>query len=197
MESENINITATMLMDYIYCKRIPYFSKTLYIPQNAQNSFKVREGKRVHNTKMLEQGEYLRKRIDVKIKLVDDYLFSKKYDISGKVDEVLFFEDFKASPLDYKYSIFKGTVIKSYKMQLIFYSILIEENYNVSVDKGYIVYIRSKNRLEEIEFYDEDYQDFFELYEGLRKILENEVYPINVSPSVRCEECSYKNICMK
>ena len=76
------------------------------------------------------------------------------------------------------------------------YNILIEETYGVSVKKD-IQYIRSNNRLEEVEFTDEDYDIFYESYEKLREILEKEIYPIDVAESIRCQECSYKNICSK
>ena len=90
---------------------------------------------------------------------------------------------------------YKGKISDNYKIQLVFYSVLIEENYNIPVNKGYIVYIRSNNRLEELEFSDEDYDSFFIIYSDLKEILEKEVYPIGTYQSIRCEECDYRNIC--
>ena len=195
MDEKNFNITATMMMEYIYCKRIPFFSKNLYIPSNATNSYKVREGKRVHKERAQNQSEYLRKKIGVIDKKVDDYLFSSRYNISGKVDEVLFLDNGQAAALDYKYSMFKGKVADSYKLQIVFYSILIEENYDLPVNKGYIVYIRSNNRLEEIELIDEDYSNFFDAYQGLSNIINNNYFPEQTTYSIRFEECSYRKIC--
>lgn len=195
MDEKVFNITATMMMEYTYCKRIPFFSKNLCIPSNSDSSYKVREGKRVHKEKAQNQSDYLRKKIGVIDKKVDDYLFSSRYNISGKVDEVLFLDSGQASALDYKYSMFKGKIADSYKLQITFYSILIEENYNLPVNKGYIVYIRSNNRLEGIELMDEDYSNFFCAYEGLSKIIYNNYFPEKTSYSIRCEECNYRKIC--
>lgn len=195
MDEKVFNITATMMMEFIYCKRIPYFSKNLFIPSNSANNYKVREGKRIHKERAQTQGDYLRKKIGVINKKVDDYLFSSKYKISGKVDEVLFLNNGQAAALDYKYSMFKGKVADSFKLQILFYSILIEENYNFPVNKGYIVYIRSNNRLEEIELIDEDYSNFFNAYEGLSNIIHNNIFPEQTAYSIRCEECSFRKIC--
>ena len=63
MENRGFNITASMMMEYIYCPRRIYFSKTLKIPDNDSKNFKMMEGKRLHADKVVNESEYLRKRI--------------------------------------------------------------------------------------------------------------------------------------
>ena len=187
----------TMMMEYIYCPRRIYFSKTLKIPDNDSKDFKMMEGKRLHVDKVVNESEYLRKRIKVKSKKVDEYLMSKKLCISGKMDEILFFEDGTASPLDYKYSVYKGWNPDTYRIQLLFYAILIEENYGCTVNDGYIVYMRSKNRLERIRLFDDDYEEFFDVYNEMSRVLKNEVFPHITDNAIKCEDCPYGKICTR
>ena len=153
----------TMMMEYIYCPRRIYFSKTLKIPDNDSKNFKMMEGKRLHVDKVVNESEYLRKRIKVKSKKVDEYLMSKKLCISGKMDEILFFEDGTASPLDYKYSVYKGWTPDTYRIQL----------------------------------FDDDYEEFFDVYNEMSRVLKNEVFPHITDNAIKCEDCPYGKICTR
>ena len=163
MENRGFNITASMMMEYIYCPRRIYFSKTLKIPDNDSKDFKMMEGKRLHVDKVVNESEYLRKRIKVKSKKVDEYLMSKKLCISGKMDEILFFEDGTASPLDYKYSVYKGWNPDTYRIQL----------------------------------FDDDYEEFFDVYNEMSRVLKNEVFPHITDNAIKCEDCPYGKICTR
>ena len=153
----------TMMMEYIYCPRRIYFSKTLKIPDNDSKDFKMMEGKRLHADKVVNESEYLRKRIKVKSKKVDEYLMSKKLCISGKMDEILFFEDGTASPLDYKYSVYKGWNPDTYRIRL----------------------------------FDDDYEEFFDVYNEMSRVLKNEVFPHITDNAIKCEDCPYGKICTR
>ena len=153
----------TMMMEYIYCPRRIYFSKTLKIPDNDSKNFKMMEGKRLHADKVVNESEYLRKRIKVKSKKVDEYLMSKKLCISGKMDEILFFEDGTASPLDYKYSVYKGWNPDTYRIRL----------------------------------FDDDYEEFFDVYNEMSRVLKNEVFPHITDNAIKCEDCPYGKICTR
>ena len=153
----------TMMMEYIYCPRRIYFSKTLKIPDNDSKNFKMMEGKRLHADKVVNESEYLRKRIKVKSKKVDEYLMSKKLCISGKMDEILFFEDGTASPLDYKYSVYKGWNPDTYRIRL----------------------------------FDDDYEEFFDVYNEMSGVLKNEVFPHITDNAIKCEDCPYGKICTR
>ena len=110
---------------------------------------------------------------------------------------ILFFEDGTASPLDYKYSVYKGWNPDTYRIQPLFYAILIEENYGCTVNDGYIVYMRSKNRLERIRLFDDDYEEFFDVYNEMSGVLKNEVFPHITDNAIKCEDCPYGKICTR
>ena len=52
-------------------------------------------------------------------------------------------------------------------MQTVFYSLLIKENYQKNVDKGYIVYTRSKNLIVDIEIKPNDYKKLIKIIDNV------------------------------
>ena len=83
-------------------------------------------------------------------------MYSDKYKIKGKVDEVLIFDDNTMAPLDYKFAEFNDILYSTYKTQMLMYSLMIEELYNCKVNKAYLVYTRSRNMVKEIEINKKD-----------------------------------------
>ena len=82
------------------------------------------------------------------------------------VDEVPFLNDGTAAPLDYKYAEYKDRTFKNHRYQLVFYGQLIKDNYAVPVNRGYIVYTRSKNKLVEVPIEDKDLRSLIKLFQG-------------------------------
>ncbi|MBP7552154.1 MAG: CRISPR-associated protein Cas4 [Spirochaetes bacterium] len=197
MEKNFTSITASIMLEYLYCPRFIYFMKVLNINQNEQKRFKVQKGRDVHKIKSLTNIDYNRKKIDVVKKNIEEELYSDNLKIHGIIDEILFLNDGSASPLDYKYAEYKGRIYKTYKMQSVFYGLLIKENYNMDVNKGYIVYTRSKNHIEEIDFTEKDYIKLLKIIDDIYKIIEYNYYPKRTSVLSRCGDCCYRNICVK
>ena len=65
----------------------------------------------------------------------------------------------------------QNKIFSTYKTQLIMYSLMIEDNFNKEVKKGYIVYTRSKNHVEEIEINHEDKNKLKIILENIMKII--------------------------
>ena len=147
------SITPSIVLEYLYCPRFIYFMEVLGIPQNEETRYKVMEGRNIHRIKALTNVDYKRKKLNVIKKEVNQEMYSVKYQIHGKVDEILFMEDGSASPLDYKYALYKDKIYRTYKIQSAMYALMIMDNYNVKVTKGYLVYTRSKNHLVEISLW--------------------------------------------
>lgn len=182
-------------MEYVFCPRFTYFEYVLDIPQQEGQRFKVEKGRSVHEKARKQNPDYLRKKLGVKEKISDVYLASAETGIRGIVDEVLFLEDGGAAPLDYKFAEYKDRIYKTYRNQLVFYARLIQENYNVPVNKGFIVYTRSKNRLVEVEITEKDYKELDKIINHLKDIIQACRYPKPTSVKRRCLDCCYKNIC--
>ena len=187
-------ITATHLLEYLYCPRFIYFENVLDIPENQEKRFKVQKGRKVHEIVRKTNPAYFRKKLGVKDKKSDVYLASS-LGIRGIVDEVLFLNDDTAAPLDYKFAEYKQKLFKTYRFQLIFYARLIKDNFQVPVKKGFIIYTRSKNKLVEIPIKDKDFIELEKIVDDMISIINNCRYPKPTSVKRRCPDCCYKNIC--
>jgi CRISPR-associated exonuclease Cas4 len=193
---EKLSITPSIVIEYLYCPRFIYFMKVLDIPQNEEKRYKVNQGREIHKFKELTNVDYLRKKINVVKKWKEQELYSEKYRIHGKVDEILEFEDGTMGVLDYKFAEFKEKVFSTYKTQLIMYSLMVENNFDKKVNKSYIVYTRSKNYIEEIKITEKDKQNIKQIIEKILKIIEKGYFPLGTSSQSKCSDCCYRNICV-
>lgn len=190
----SFSITTSLMMEYIFCPRFTYFEYVLDIPQNEGSRFKVEKGRTVHERIRKQNPAYLRKKLGVIDKKSDVYLSSPS-GIRGIVDEILFLEDGSASPLDYKYAEYKEKIFKTYRYQLIFYAKLIMDNYHIPVNKGFIVYTRSKNKMVELEIKEKDFTELEKIIGRINDVICGNHYPKPTSVKRRCPDCCYKNIC--
>ena len=189
-------ITPSELIEFNYCKRFTYYMKCLNVPQFEENRFKVQKGREVHEKKESQNKQYLRKKLGVVDKQIDVDLYSKKFKIKGIVDEVVTLEDGSKAPLDYKFATFDEVVYKTYKTQMLLYSLMIEEMYNCEVKKAFLVYTRSRNLVKEI---DVDLKDIKKLEKDIREYFKvvGGYFPKGTSSKARCIDCCYKNVCIK
>ncbi len=188
------SITASQMLEYLYCPRFTYFEYVMDIPQNEGQRFKVEKGRNIHEKVRKTNPEYLRKKIGVIDRKSDVYLASP-LGIRGIVDEVLFLDDDTAAPLDYKFAEYKNKLFKTYRFQLIFYARLIKDKFQISVKKGFIIYTRSKNKLVEVPLKDKDFIELEKIVGDMTSIIQNCRYPKPTSVKRRCLDCCYRNIC--
>ncbi len=188
------SITASHLLEYLFCPRFTYFEYVLDIPEHQEKRFKVEQGRRIHEKIRKINPGYLRKKLGVKEKKMDVYLASP-LGLRGIIDEILFLDDGTAAPLDYKYAEYHDRTFKNHKYQLVFYSQLIKDNYEVPVTRGYIIYTRSKNKLTEVPIKEEDFEELKKIVEGILNVIQNCHYPKPTRYKKRCPDCCYKNIC--
>lgn len=188
------SITTSQLLEYLFCPRFTYFEYVLGIAQNEETRFKVQKGREIHENFRKLNPQYLRKKIGVIKKESDVYLFGPP-GIRGIVDEILYLNDGTAAPLDYKYAEYKNKIFKTYLYQLVYYAKLIQDNFNISVNRGYIVYAKSKNKLIEILIADKEYSKLNKMIDELFEIMNKCKYPKPTASKLRCADCCYRNIC--
>jgi len=198
MNKKNIestfSITASQMLEYLFCPRFTYFEYVMAIPQNEGQRFKVAKGRNIHEMARERNPDYFRKKLGVEDKKSDVYLASP-LGIRGIVDEILFLDDTTAAPLDYKFAEYKQKLFKTYRFQLVFYARLIKDNFQVPVNKGFIIYTRSKNKLVEIPLKGKDFIELEKIIDNMTNIIQNCRYPKPTSIKSRCFDCCYKNIC--
>jgi CRISPR-associated exonuclease Cas4 len=190
-------ITPSDIIEYNYCKRFIYYMVILGISQHEEKRYKVLKGRELHNKKETTNKLYLRKKLNVIDKKINVYLKSEKYGIKGIVDEVLTLSDGTMAPLDYKFAEYKGKIYDTYKTQIIMYSMMISEIFDVDVKKGYIVYERGAPRhIEEIKINNKNISKVINNINEFNDILEG-YFPGGTKYKKRCMDCCYKNLCPK
>ncbi|MDO9527704.1 MAG: CRISPR-associated protein Cas4 [Syntrophales bacterium] len=190
------SITASDILEYLFCPRFIYFENYLDIPQHEEKRFKVQKGRSIHEDKQKINLDYLRKKIGCADRKRSVYLSSDR-GIRGIVDEILFLDDGTAAPLDYKYAEYKARTFRNHKYQLTFYGRLIREYYDVPVNKGFIIYTRSRNKLIEVTITEKMYSELDAIISDLRSVIQRGIYPKPTSYKARCGDCCYGNICEK
>lgn len=190
-----ISVTPSHIIEYLYCPRFTFFEYVLSIPQNEDKNYKVRRGRELHDEKLEQNKAYLRKKIGVTQKHLNQYLTNNL--LRGQVDEVLELEDGTMCPLDYKFAEYKDKVFDTYKTQLYCYAWLIEENFGKKVNKGYLVYTRSKHKLVEIEIKQTDIDKIKHCAEAIGEIIEKNYFPRATKYKKRCLNCTYQNVCIQ
>jgi CRISPR-associated exonuclease Cas4 len=189
------SITPSEIIQYLYCPRFIYFEKVLGIPQFEEKSYKAMKGRNLHEDKKRMNPGYLRKKLGVIEKYQEQYLTNNM--LRGKVDEVLILDDNSAAPLDYKFAKFKEKVFNTYKTQLACYAWLIEDNFELPVNRGYLVYTRSKSKLVEVELDESFKKNVKEKATAIINIIEENKFPKATRFKKRCIECTYRNICIQ
>jgi CRISPR-associated exonuclease Cas4 len=190
-----LSITPSHIIQYLYCPRFTYFEYVLRVPQFEDKNYKVVQGRTMHELRSLQNKEYLRQRIGVQEKRLNVYLTNTL--LRGEVDEVLFLKDGTAAPLDYKFAKWEEKLYDTYRTQLICYAWLIQENFEVQVTRGYLVYVRSKNHLLEVPISASDIKKVQAAADGIRQIIKKNQYPNGTKVRKRCEHCTYRNICVQ
>ena len=192
-----IYVTPSEVIEYLYCPRFIYFMNCLKISQHEDKRYLVQKGRNIHLIKSKINKEYLRKKIGCIDKKIEVYFSSEKLKLVGKVDEVLFFQDGTASPLDYKFAEYDDKIYKTYLYQQACYALLIEENFKCPVNKAYICYLRSNNFLKELTISKNLKLKTKETIDEIFDILNKNYFPAKTKSKARCVDCTYKNICMK
>lgn len=190
-------ITTSEIIEYTYCPRFIYFMNCLGIPQREELRVKVLKGREIHETREKSNVDYVRKRINCIRKEVSVYIASKTLKVRGIVDEVLFFSDGTAGPLDYKFTKYTDFTFKTHKIQSTIYALLIQENYNIPVQRGYLCYVRSNNAIKEIQYKEEDFKNAKKIVAEIFDILFLGYFPRKTKYQSRCLDCTYRNICNK
>lgn len=194
-QNNSISITPSEIIEYLYCPRFVYYMKYLDISQNEKSRYKVMKGRLIHDEKMKINQNYLRKKLGVIDKLIDKKMYSKKYKIHGIVDEILFLNDGTGAPLDYKFAKY-NKIYRTLKYQMVMYSLMIEDSYDVSVNRAYLVYTRSKDYVKKVDITDNMKEHVKKIIDEYLKIIIKGYYPKKTEYSKKCYDCTYRKICI-
>ena len=193
--SQQLMLTPSEIIEYLYCPRFTYFLNVLRISQHEEKRFKVMKGREIHERRASENRQYVRQKIPMLAKDINVYLASPTLRVRGIVDEVLELQDGSLAPLDYKFSVFQDTLFNTYKVQIALYALLIEERYKKPVTTGYIAYIRNGSHIEQVSIDAPLRNKAIQICDSIFEIIVEEKYPKATPHKTKCADCTYKNIC--
>ncbi|SKA90379.1 CRISPR-associated exonuclease, Cas4 family [Clostridium sp. USBA 49] len=191
-----IYVTPSEIIEFMYCQRFAYFMNCLGIKQNEDKRYKVIKGRNIHIDKSNQNVNYVRKKINGVAKYINVYMISKNLGLKGIVDEIYELKDGSLAPLDYKYAVYEEKDFLTSKIQMGLYSLLIEDIYKYKVNKMFLIYCRSGNLLKELEFKDKDREAAKKAIDDYKKVIQG-YYPKATKYKARCIDCCYRNICIK
>lgn len=190
-----MSLTPSHIIQYLYCPRFTYFEHVLRVPQFEEKNYKVVRGRNLHDERLEQNKGYLRKRLGVQNRYDDQYLTNEL--LRGRVDEVLELADGTMAPLDYKFAEYDEVVFSTYRTQLYCYAWLIEDNFQKPVNRGYLVYTRSQNKVVEVPVEAEDKEAVKQAAKEILHIIDSNLFPKATRYKERCVHCTYRNICVR
>jgi CRISPR-associated exonuclease Cas4 len=190
-----IQLTPSLLIEHLYCPRYTFYEQVAKVPQYEEKYYKVQRGRELHDRKLEDAKSYLRRKIGVVDKWVDQYM-TNEY-IRGRLDEVLLLTDGTMAPLDYKFAEYEDKVHVTYEIQLYCYAWLIESNFKKEVNRGYLVYTRSKNKLVEVPIPPDAKAMVRTAADEIAYIIEKQRFPKATRQKKKCETCTFRNFCPK
>jgi len=90
-----------------------------------------------------------------------------------------------------KFLIKCDNLLDKHRYQAVMYSMLITDNYDVEVNRAFLVYVRSKNKLKEISITEDDFQTAKQILQEIIQIIDKGYYPSATSYKRRCRDCCY------
>jgi len=189
-DSDSLLYTITDLKQHIYCPRILFYHTCL--PDIRPVTVKMRAGIATHEDEhrrsarrtMLVDGINSGKR-DYNLRVQ-----SSRLNLSGQIDEVVWLDD-EAIPVDYKLS---SKVGFHFKVQLTAYALLLEDVYNVRVQRGLLYLVKSR-KTEEVIVTAKLRRTVAEALQQMEHITQAETMPEPTDWRQRCIECEFRRFC--
>lgn len=184
-------LTVTDLKQLDYCPRVVYYEQCL--PHIRPRTYKMDAG---HEAHQIEQRRAARRTLHAYGETsgrreFDVRLESASLGIVGMMDEVVFTEDGRVFPVDYKLA---KAVRANYKLQLAAYALLLEEAYGVAVEAGYLVLIRAK-QVEKVAISTRLRNSVKKRITQAQTMIREERMPPPTSRRNRCMDCEFRRFC--
>ncbi|MFZ5996920.1 MAG: CRISPR-associated protein Cas4 [Nitrospirota bacterium] len=189
-------ITPSEVIEHLYCPRFTYFMNCLNIPQHEELRYKVQKGRELHQRREESNKDYLRKRLGCVDKEIAVYIASRNIGVRGIVDEVLHLSDGTLAPLDYKYTEYKDFTFETHKVQSVLYALLIMDNYQRPVKRGFICYAKGGSSVKEIIYSESDFCYAKDTVREIFRVILRGYYPRKARQQNKCIDCCYRNICV-
>ncbi len=189
-----IQLTVSDLRQYEYCARIPYFTHVLGMRRIRPTTYKMQEGLLEHErVAELEERRSLRSYgLDSGQRLFNVSLYSAALGVNGLLDMVILAED-EAIPVEFKNSLY-NQLWSNHQMQLAAYALLIEERWQLPVNRAFVHFIPTKQSSELI-LSEVVKAKLRQRLSDLQTMIEREYLPEATTARGRCTDCEFRNFC--
>jgi CRISPR-associated exonuclease Cas4 len=188
---EALSLTVTDVKNFLYCRRIPYFTYLLGGPRPV--TFKMLEGRQAHaETAALEARRTLRAYgLSDGERLFDVLLRSERLRLSGRLDMAIR-RRWEVIPVDYKDS--AGPVGMNHRYQLTAYALLVEEALERPARRGFI-YLIGARRAVEVPVRPGMRRHVHRALRAIRRMIWSESMPPPTRFRGRCTDCEFRRYC--
>ncbi|HDG98762.1 MAG TPA: CRISPR-associated protein Cas4 [Desulfobacterales bacterium] len=179
----------TLIKEYLFCPRIPYFILVLNISEISTGSMEM--GKNLENREKLraKRRKTLFRKEKVLRRWLNLKLFSERLKLFGVVDEIVETEE-GLVVVEYKYGALRR---KGVFYQTIAYAMLVSEHFKKRVNKIILVDLSTGKRLE-IPFEERHSEHVKWIIGKLEEIVEKGKMPPRGS---NCPSCLYRKFCIR
>ena len=179
------------LKQYAYCPRVVYYHYVL--PVDRKVTYKMVRGKVAQEEmQRLESRRKLKRyRLDSGTRTFDVWIRSTQLGLSGKLD-MLIETASEGFPVDFKWT--KGGVQRNHVLQLVGYSLLVEEHLSKPVSTAF-VYLVARNDVVPCAVTEALKRECVLTLEEIRKMIREERFPDAPRQRGKCADCEYRNYC--
>ena len=86
-------------------------------------------------------------------------------------------------------------MFKTHRYQLILYALLIKETYKLDVNKAFLCYTRSNNKVIEVKISEKDINVAIQIVNEILGVIQKGICPKKAAHQAKCIDCCYRNIC--
>lgn len=183
--------TVTDLKQYRFCPRVIFYEHCL--PHIRPRTYKMDAGRDEHE---LEQKRATRRTLS-KYHVVngerrfDLALTNIELKLTGVIDETVFTSSGEVFPVDYKLA---KKVAANHKIQLSAYALLLENELQISIDRGFI-YLIPQRKMEEVTITDRLRSQTTTLFAEMEEMVTTETIPLPTKVRNRCVSCEFRRFC--
>jgi len=193
------SISVTDVKHYFYCPRIIYFEHVLHakpVLGSQQEKSNKKHKEYVQKENRRKDAIYYSSEFSGARKMLFVPLFSARLGLKGIVDLIIQTYNDEYIPVDYKnMTSNKGRIWMDHKYQLTSYALLMEENFNTNVKRGFINYIPEKLILE-LEITSTMKTHVKRVLSRIKRIIQEEKLPQERVAKEKCTGgCGFKGLC--
>lgn len=191
MDAEPISLTVTDIRQFVYCARVVYYTRYLELPRPV--TYKMEEGKLQHGrSARLERRRSLRTYgLDEGERHFSVRLYSHRLGLSGLLDMVIETQD-EVIPVELKHT--TGALELNHKYQLTAYGLLVEDQWDRPVRRGFVYRIPDKEAVE-VPITPNMRRHVHRLLGEIRAMLDSGRRPNPTRHRGRCVDCEFRRLC--